>query len=237
MHWRLRRWKRSLCRASVYGVRVCVLSCFSRVCPFVTLWGVAPQAPLSMGFSRQEEWSGFAMPSSRGSSWPRDQTRVSYIHLHWQVGFLPLAPPGKPLSVERWGLKTPRSSLHCAIPSQQLVKNRSCDVTTAQMKKQTLSGVKLLAPGQIVGDGWSGLKPRQRDSKSPHPSPSPQCLGRSPDLDASSLAPWRLTPDMWCSRSLWCLLSELLAQFFSCRLSFGGSRGRGMEHGETCLPH
>ena len=37
-----------------------------------------------------------AIPSSRGSSWPRDWTRVSCL-LHWQVGSLPLAPPWKPL--------------------------------------------------------------------------------------------------------------------------------------------
>ena len=28
----------------------------------VTLWTVAPQAPLSMGFSRQEYWSGLPRP-------------------------------------------------------------------------------------------------------------------------------------------------------------------------------
>ena len=33
-----------------------------------TLWTVARQAPLSMGFSRQEDWSGLPCPSSRGSS-------------------------------------------------------------------------------------------------------------------------------------------------------------------------
>ena len=40
----------------------CVLSCFSRVWLFVTLWTVAHQAPLSMGFSRQEYWSGLPCP-------------------------------------------------------------------------------------------------------------------------------------------------------------------------------
>ena len=35
----------------------------SRVRLFVTLWTVAYQAPLSMGFSRQEYWSGFLCPS------------------------------------------------------------------------------------------------------------------------------------------------------------------------------
>ena len=37
----------------------CVLNRFSRVRPFVTRWTIAHQAPLSMGFSRQEYWSGF----------------------------------------------------------------------------------------------------------------------------------------------------------------------------------
>ena len=40
------------------AVCACMLSHFSCVWLFVTLWTVAPQAPLSMGFSRQEEWSG-----------------------------------------------------------------------------------------------------------------------------------------------------------------------------------
>ena len=31
---------------------------------FVTLWTVALQAPLSMGFSRQEDWRGLPFPSS-----------------------------------------------------------------------------------------------------------------------------------------------------------------------------
>ena len=40
-----------------------VLSCFSRVQLLATLWTVAHQAPLSMGFSRQEYWSGLPFPS------------------------------------------------------------------------------------------------------------------------------------------------------------------------------
>ena len=35
----------------------------SRVQPFVTPWTVAYQAPLSMGFSRQEYWSEVPFPS------------------------------------------------------------------------------------------------------------------------------------------------------------------------------
>ena len=44
------------------AVYVCVLSSFSCVQLFVTLWTIARQAPLSMGFSRQENWSGFPCP-------------------------------------------------------------------------------------------------------------------------------------------------------------------------------
>ena len=39
-----------------------MLSCYSLVCLFAALWMVAHQAPLSMGFSRQEYWSGLAGP-------------------------------------------------------------------------------------------------------------------------------------------------------------------------------
>ena len=57
----------------------CVLSYFSRVLFCMTLWTVVSQAPLSMGFSRKEYWSGLPFPSPRESSLPRDQTWVSRI--------------------------------------------------------------------------------------------------------------------------------------------------------------
>ena len=40
---------------------------------------VAHQAPPSMGFSKQEYWSGLPFPSPGESSWPRDRTHVSRI--------------------------------------------------------------------------------------------------------------------------------------------------------------
>ena len=40
-------------------VCVCMPSCFSCVRLCATPWTKAPQVPLSMGFSRQECWSGF----------------------------------------------------------------------------------------------------------------------------------------------------------------------------------
>ena len=51
----------------------CPCGVLSRVRLFVTLWTVARQASLSMGFSWQEYWSGLPCPP------PRDRTRVSYV--------------------------------------------------------------------------------------------------------------------------------------------------------------
>ena len=46
-------------------IHTCVymLSCFNRVQLFVTPWTVACQAPLSMGFFRQEYWNRLPCPS------------------------------------------------------------------------------------------------------------------------------------------------------------------------------
>ena len=54
-----------LCLCVCVCVCVCVLSHFSHVQLFVTLWTVAHQAPLSMGPFRQEYWSGLPCPPPR----------------------------------------------------------------------------------------------------------------------------------------------------------------------------
>ena len=46
---------------------------------FVTPWSVAHQASLSMGMLQARTLEWVAMPSSRGSSQPRDRTQVSRI--------------------------------------------------------------------------------------------------------------------------------------------------------------
>ena len=61
-----------------------MLSHLSRVQLFSTLWTAAHQAPLSMEFSRQELQGILqailsAISFSRGSSQPRDRTRISYV--------------------------------------------------------------------------------------------------------------------------------------------------------------
>ena len=58
--------------------QLCMLSRFSHVQLFAALQTVARQAPLSMGFSRQEYWSGLPFPSP-GDLLNPDRTLVSYV--------------------------------------------------------------------------------------------------------------------------------------------------------------
>ena len=71
-----------------------MLGRFSRVRLFVTPWTVAHKAPLSMGFSGKN--TGVGCHFLLQGVFP---TQGSSLHwfLHWQVGSLPLAPPGKPI--------------------------------------------------------------------------------------------------------------------------------------------
>ena len=65
----------------------------------VNLWTVARQAPLSMGFSRKEHWSG--LPCSSPGDLPNTGIEPVSLpsNLHWRMGSLPLAPPGNPFCV------------------------------------------------------------------------------------------------------------------------------------------
>ena len=59
-----------------------------------SLWphGMDRQAPLSMGFSRQEHWGEQLFPSQGESCQPRDQNQISTL----QADYLQFEPPGKP---------------------------------------------------------------------------------------------------------------------------------------------
>ena len=59
---------------------------------FATPWAVAYQAPPSMGFSRQEYWSGLPFPSPGDLPNPGIEPGSPTL----QAGVLPSEPPGKP---------------------------------------------------------------------------------------------------------------------------------------------
>ena len=79
-------------------VCACLLSHFSCVRFFATPWAAAHRSLLSMGFSSQEYWSGFHA-LLQGLFQTQGSNPSLLCLLHWQMGSLPLAPPGKPLKM------------------------------------------------------------------------------------------------------------------------------------------
>ena len=71
----------------MYGASLVAKSCQT----LVTLWTVAHQAALSMGFSRQEYWSGLPFPSAGDLPNPGTEPRSPAL----QADSLPSEPPGK----------------------------------------------------------------------------------------------------------------------------------------------
>ena len=73
-----------------------LLSCVPLV---ATLWTVAGQAPLSMGFPRQEYWSGLPFPSARDLPDPE----IEFRSLALLTDSLLSEPPRKPSRVKYGG--------------------------------------------------------------------------------------------------------------------------------------
>ena len=81
--------------SSSSNMHACMLSRFSRVWHFAILWTVACQAPLSMGFSRQEYWSGLPCPPPGDLPDP-GISLTSPASLALQTDSLPLSHQGSP---------------------------------------------------------------------------------------------------------------------------------------------
>ena len=75
-------------------MQLCLCESLSRVQLFVTPWTVAHQASLSMGFSRQEYWSGLPFPSPEDLPDPGIEPWSPAL----QADSLPLELYGSPLS-------------------------------------------------------------------------------------------------------------------------------------------
>ena len=104
LHFQINTWiKLTSCSAKTEKERERSLSC---VWLFVTPWTVAYQAPPSMGFSRQEYWSGLSFPSPGGlpnsgiepmtpalqvNSLPRSHLRNRTSSRKWHIEPLPWA--------------------------------------------------------------------------------------------------------------------------------------------------
>ena len=109
------------CESWAIKKAICMLSCFSCVQLFATLWTIAHQASLSRAFSTQEYWSGLPYPLA--GALPNLGTESTIlIHflrlLYWQAGSLPEAPLGKPK--EGW---TPKNWCFWIVLLQKTLEN------------------------------------------------------------------------------------------------------------------
>ena len=96
-------------------VRVCVCVCvcaqlLSLVWLFVTPGTVGCKAPLSVGFPRQEYWSGLPFPFPRDFPYPRIEPHL-WPPLHWQANSLPLYQLGSQMCL--WPMEINLTSLIC----------------------------------------------------------------------------------------------------------------------------
>ena len=137
----------SPCYASLVG---------SVVFDSVTPWTVAGQTPLSMGFSRQEYWSGLPCPPPGGSSRLRGWTHVlCLLHWHWcHLGspYYPQHPwfealrskvtcPGSHRKWQNWDSQLIAFSLPVSAPHKQPVLWMGFRGTMAALKSQAKFGV------------------------------------------------------------------------------------------------
>ena len=163
---------------------VCVIIPFS----CVTLRTVAHRAPLSMGFSRQEHWSGLPCPPAGDLPNPGIEPASPMSPL-WQAGSFPLVPPGKPLH----HLPTPflmfsstwvqRLCSHC--PGPQVTRpptwlpwpRAAPGVSPARSVLAPPAACPLPVPPQADGKGQCGPQSRHKTSACRRPARPPGSLG------------------------------------------------------------
>ena len=106
---------------------------------FTTPWTVARQAPLPMGFPRQEYWNGLPFPSPGDLPYWRIEPHL----LHWQADSLPLSYQGSPrtlLMLVCSPFSFPNCILSCCPFST--VRVLQGNVTSSPASGLSLAGVK-----------------------------------------------------------------------------------------------
>ena len=104
--------KNKLCRTCLQAklIQSCLILCDSMDC--------SHQAPLLMGFCRQKYWSGLPFPTPGDLSHPGIEPLL--LLLHWQVDYLPPAPPGDGSHLVVYYSAIPWTVAHQALLSMQL---------------------------------------------------------------------------------------------------------------------
>ena len=119
---------------------------------FVTPWTIAHQAPLSMGFPRQEYWKG--CHSLLQGILPTQGSNPHLLHLLlWQANSLPLEIPGKlNYFVPRVKLKQLKCSSRMGLLPYEIVNRYAI----ARIKRMTLGTIgRILAAPKVVENNYT----------------------------------------------------------------------------------
>ena len=154
----------------------------SRVRLFATPWTVARQAPLSLGFSRQEHWSG--LPYSLGGL--PDPGSCTHL-LPWQVYSLPLGRLGSP-ELQYWA--------SCSVAGGILVLgSASPAVTRWTLNPWTIREVPILQLSNWGLEAWRQLEGKEDNLRclyplllsAPHRTPRNKRKGQQRELALGDL--------------------------------------------------
>ena len=121
----------------------CVLNPFSRVQLFATLWTVARQTPLSMGYPRQEYWSELPFPSSRDLPNPGIEP-VSPVAPALQADSLLPSHQGSPKALMRCSKRTGYPLVSISLTGRRLGWDET--LLLPRQGTQTLGSVCCLCP-------------------------------------------------------------------------------------------
>ena len=116
------------------SLKTLTLRCFSRLQLFVTVWTVACQASLSMGFSRQVYWSGLPFPLPGHLPHPGTEP-ASLSLLHQQECSLLIEPPGKPPNPHTWA-QFQRDCFKCFGGAFERCSDRKPGVTAKALERK-----------------------------------------------------------------------------------------------------
>ena len=121
--------------------------CFSTN-KFVTLWTVVHQAPLCMGLSQQEYWSGLPCPPP-GDLLNSEIEPLSSASPAMRVDSSPTEPPGKPkLNIRKW--KCSRSVMS---DSLRLFAAYQAPPSMGFSRQEYWSGLPFPSPGDLPDPG------------------------------------------------------------------------------------
>ena len=121
------QFESSSCFASSSALGICVCVSCLVVSDSCNPIDCAHQAPLSMGFSRQEHWSGLPFPSPKGTIERKKVKSLSHVRLFatpWTVAYQ--APASMEFSRQEYWNGLPFPSPFCQLDRASLTKRLRC---------------------------------------------------------------------------------------------------------------